>query len=280
MLDVPTLAVPIVAAAGGAAAVWALLERLYVPIPPNKALVLFGRRATPAGDRAGPGAANSFAREPRILIGGGTYIAPWNKATAYLSLAPVDVEATVRALHALDGSSAEGWEVALQAQVKVPAEPRAVRAAAENLLGLGEEEVRAYVRRTIEGAVPTVLARIRSADSEPDWERLGSEIQAAVAPDLVTAGLMVRSVSVKELRRIAAPGRPDRPAEGRRRAVWAPAPTEAAGRRDDADSRLARVERGLRVLAADLARLLRDEPGRPADEARWIDLSASERSDG
>ncbi|HTP54069.1 MAG TPA: hypothetical protein VML94_03765 [Thermoplasmata archaeon] len=270
MVDVLTVAVPIAGAAAGALAAWALLERLYVPIPPNKALVLFGRRARPA---VGEGRdANAVAREPRILIGGGTYLPPWNKATAYLSLAPIEVETTVRALHVLEGGSAEGWEVALQIQVKIPAEPKALRAAAENLLGLGDEEVRGYVRRTVEGTVPTVLARIRRADGEPDWERLGTDIQAAVAPELVPAGLIVRSIAVTELRRIAPTGRPERPAEARRRAGWPTPSTDTAPARDDADLRLGRVERGLRAIAADLARLLRDEPGRPVEEGRWLDL--------
>ncbi|MGB6500449.1 MAG: hypothetical protein WBG19_03475, partial [Thermoplasmata archaeon] len=188
MLDLPTLAIPLIAGAGVGAAAWAILERCYVPIPPNRALVLFGRRARAPTEGAGPGAGNALSREPSILIGGGTYVAPWNRATASLSLAPIDVEATVRALHSLEGASAEGWEVALRVQVKIPAEPRALRAAAENLLGLGEEELRTFVRRAVEGAVPPVLARLRVGDGEPDWERLGTEVHAAVAPDLVPTG--------------------------------------------------------------------------------------------
>jgi hypothetical protein len=274
MVDVYTLTIPIAAAAGGSIAAWAVLERLYVPIPPNKALVLFGRRARPApADSAGT---NAVTREPRILIGGGTYLPPWNKATAYLSLAPIEVETTVRALHAFEGGAAEGWEVALQIQVKIPAEPRALRAAAENVLGLGDEELRGYVRRALEGAVPAVLARLRRADGEPDWDRLGSEIQAAVAPELVPAGLIVRSVSVKELRRIAPGGRPERPPDSRRRAGWSAPSVDPVGTRDEPDLRLARVERGLRSIAADLARLLRDEPGRAVEDGRWLDVPAAE----
>ncbi|MFY9716802.1 MAG: hypothetical protein WAK40_02560 [Thermoplasmata archaeon] len=274
MVDVSSLTIPIVAAVGGALAVWAVLERLYVPIPPNRALVLFGRRSRPAPGEGG--GANAVAREPRILIGGGTYLPPWNKATAYLSLAPIEVETTVRALHAFEGGAAEGWEVALQIQVKIPAEPRALRAAAENLLGLGDDELRGYVRHTVEGTVPTVLARLRRADGEPDWDRLGSEIQAAVAPELVPAGLIVRSVSVKELRRIAPAGRPERPPEPRRRAGGSVPLLDPAGARDEPDLRLARVERGLRSLAADLARLLRDEPGRSVEDGRWLGAPAAE----
>lgn len=281
MLDVPVLALPVAVAAGGLAAAWWILERTYTAVPPNKALVLFGRRSALAARRGdGPGSAASPEREPRILIGGGAYLAPWNRSNAYLSLAPIDVETTVRALRALEGVAAEGWEIGLQVQAKVPAEPRALRAAAENLLGLGDDELRAYVRRTVEGVVPTVLARLRSRDGEPDWERVASEIQAAVAPELVTAGLLVRSVCVRELHRIAPSARPERPVEGRRRAGWAPnGPSVPAGR-DDSELRLGRVERGLREIAADLARLLRDEPARTSVAEEWPTDPPADRTDG
>ncbi|HTP55393.1 MAG TPA: hypothetical protein VML53_01840 [Thermoplasmata archaeon] len=275
MLGSLDLILPAVAAGGSAAAAWALLERLYVPIPPNRALVLFGRRARSPAPTAGSDG-NAVAREPRILIGGGAFLAPWNRAHATLSLAPLDVEATVRALHAMDAGAADGWEVVLQVQVKVPAEARALRAAAENLLGLGDDELRAYVRRSVEGVVPSVLARIPRDGAEPDWDRLGAELQAAIAPDLVTAGLIVRTVAVRELRRIGAAPRPERPGESRRRPGWSPPLAGAAGRRDEADLRLARVERGLRVLAADLARLLRDEPVRPLEDVRWLEAPTAE----
>ncbi len=258
LLDVT---VPAIVAGGGAIAIWASLERLYVPVPPNRALVLFGRRARPSEEASG-----GTGRAPQILVGGGALVAPWNRATAFLSLAPIDVEATVRAVHALDAGSADGWEVTLQVQAKIPAEPRALRSAAENLLGLAEEELKAFVRRAVEGAVPSVLARIRRGDAEPDWERLGAEIQAAVAPELVPAGLVVRSIAVKELRRLGPPARADRPADPRRRTPWTAA--EATARREESDLRLNRVEHGLRAIAADLARLLRDEPPRPESPER------------
>ena len=266
MVGFPDVVLPFAAAAAaGAVGGWALLERLYVAVPPNRALVLFGRRAGSAPPDGG--SVSTATREPRILIGGGAYLAPWNRATAYLSLAPIETDATVRALHALEGTTADGWEVELRVEAKIPAEPRALRAAAENLLGLGEEELRAFVRRAVEGAVPAVLARLRPGDEEPDWERLASELHAAVAPELVTSGLVIRSLSIRQLTRIAPSARGDRSVEPRHRPSWAAPGNAPAASREPGEPRLVRVERGLRVLAADLARLLRDEPGAPPEPA-------------
>jgi hypothetical protein len=238
---------------------WLLYQRFYVAVPPNKALILFGQRSQRPAPEGGPQVPGS-SRPPRVLIGGGTFLAPWNKAFAYLPLAPIDVEATVRAVHSVEGGSAAGWEVVLAVQAKIPSEPKALRAAAENLIGLSPEELGSFVRRAVEASVPLVLARLGVGDAEPDWEQLGSEIQATVAPELVASGLTVRSVSVRDLRRIAqgagvlpAPG-------GRPRTVPALAPPSSPT--GDVDLRLARIERGLTAMGLQVDRWLRERPVR------------------
>lgn len=256
-----------VAALTGAGA-WFAYRAFYVAVPPNKALVLFGRRSRPATERNGTTGSDVTTRPPRVLVGGGAVMAPWNKTHAFLSLAPIDLEATVRTVHAVEGGSAAGWEVSLAVQAKVPAEPGALRAAAENLLGLGSDEVVAFVRRSVEASVPVVLARVGPADAEPDWEQLGSEIQATVGPELIRSGLMVRSVSVRELRRIA-PAVPlpvPREARATPRVPTAATPSPP----QDVDQRLSRIERGLDVMGTQVDRWLRERsPGARRDEGPY-----------
>jgi len=244
------------AAAGG----WLLYQLLYVAVPPNQALVLFGRRARPTSGPRDPRSRDVVARAPRVLIGGGTVLAPWNKAFTYLSLGPIDVEATVRAVHSVEGGAAAGWEVALAVQAKIPAEPEALRAAAENLFGMSREELVGFVRRAVEASVPLVLARLGTAEAEPDWDRLGSEIQATVAPELIPSGLIVRSVSVRELHRIAPGANPGARAEVRSR----PPALPGAGYRAAAEvnARLNRIERGLSVMGTQVDRMIRERPNR------------------
>ncbi|HTW55232.1 MAG TPA: SPFH domain-containing protein [Thermoplasmata archaeon] len=248
------------AAAAAAGSVGFTLHALYVPVPPHKALVLYGRRSRRTAGVGGDSGRDVETRSPRILVGGGAFVAPWNKAFGYLSLAPIEVDPTVRALHTVQGGAAAGWEVDLAVEAKVPAEPSALRAAAENLLGMSPEEVRAFVRRSVESVVPGVLAHLRVGDAEPDWERLGTEIQAAVAPELVGSGIVVRSVMVRELRRIAQPIVGVASAEPRRRP---PMPSGAASpHAAETDLRLARIDRGLRAMSAQVERWM-IEAGRP-----------------
>lgn len=260
------LMLPLGASAAAAAAVgflaWACYVRFYVPVPPNRALVLFGHRAfAPRGETGRPAAPfEAEVRRPRIVVGGGAFVAPWNRGVGYLSLDPVVADLTIRSMHALEGSHASGWETRLRVQAKIPTDPGLLRTAAENLLGKSEEELRTIVRHAVEGVVPAVLARLLPEQGEPDWERLAAEIQASVAPDLIALGLVVRTLSVTELRRIS----PTDPL-----APTAPAPLARAGSSggDSAivgaslaslDARLARAERSLGIVGAEVLRMARE----------------------
>jgi len=259
LLDLTSLAEIAGTVGALAAASWALYQRCYVAVPPNQALVLFGRRSGRAARREDPRTSSVVARAPRVLVGGGTVLAPWDKAYAYLSLAPIDVEATVRAVHSIAGGSAAGWEVQLAVQAKVASEPDALRLAAEELFGMSASELVAFVRRAVEGSVPPVLARLGVVDAEPDWDRLGAEIQATVAPELVRSGLVVRSVLVRELRRLA--GASGASLAGDERSRGGGQLASAARSTDEVDVRLRRIEHGLRSIGGRLEALDREAPG-------------------
>lgn len=254
----------LIAEAGGVAAVaaggiWAVYARCSVRVPPNRALVLYGRRASRPSSDAQLIPSDVTLRRPKIVVGGRVFVAPWDRGVGYLSLAPTAIDVTVRSMHALEGMRASGWEVRVQAQAKVPAEPSFLSVASENLLGKTDDEVRALVARTLEGAIPAVLARIKPEDGEPDWDRLAAEIQACAAPDLVSLGLAIRTLSVTELHRIlppaptpaAVPVRSSGDADG-------PRASESLGSRlSGLDVRLARTERTLRILGEEFLRTAR-----------------------
>ncbi|MGI0156134.1 MAG: hypothetical protein ACREDE_08430, partial [Thermoplasmata archaeon] len=202
------------------------------------------------------------------VVGGSAFVVPWNRGVAYLSLAPVDAEVTVRSLHAVNGGRATGWEARIHVQAKIPAESNTLLSAAENLLGKNEEEVRLVIRHIVEGAVPAVLARLRPAEGEPDWDRLAAEIESSVAPDLITTGLVIRTLSITALHGItpvdgAAPPPANRPSESLP-ALTAPPPRVLSSA--DVELRMARVERGLGIMGAELVRIVRD--GRDSSSGR------------
>lgn len=230
---------------------WKLFSRFYVPVPPNRALVLYGRRSLrPAPSARGEGIE---LHPPRIVVGGGAYVPPWRSRSAYLSLEPVDVAVTVRVGATGHAPDDHGWLVRVALQVKIPAEPAMLRVAAENLLGKDEEAIRALVDRVVAGAVPSVVAALEDSD-RPDWEGLAAEIQAAAARDLVVNGLAIRSLALTELRRTTSQG--DGP--GRATFELEEIPIDPTSRLGRLEARLDRTERSLGSLGAEVVRMVRD----------------------
>jgi hypothetical protein len=271
------LILPAIVAAGVAAASTALsyvvYTRFFVRPPPNRALVIYGQRGDDPSARSRSGASAAEIRSPRIVVGGSVFVAPWNHSIAYLSLSPVEVDVTVRSLHSLAGAAASGWEARIGAQAKIPADPTLLATAAENLLGKGEEELRALVRQAIEGVVPAILARQARDGPDPDWERLGSEIQAAASSDLVPVGLVIQNLSVRQLLRIAPTSTASPTPAGKSAMRPAASPPESPPPRapSGVDGRLARLERSVAVLGAQIDHVLEQgvppartpEPGTP-----------------
>ncbi len=188
------------------------------------------------------------------------FVAPWNRSIGYLSLTPVEVDVTIRSVHSLAANAASGWEVQIGIQAKIPSDPSFLATATENLLGKDEEGIRAVVRRSAEGAGPAILARHGPSEPEPDWEALAAEIQAAVAAELVAVGLVVQNLSVKQLVRLTrgvgaaalTASRPEMP-----RSTTAE-PEGEAPPSTGIDLRLARLERSVGVLGAQIDRLVQD----------------------
>lgn len=187
---------------------WKILTKYWVPVPPNRALILYGRHEKGKARAAGAKEGGLEIRAPRILVGGGAYVFPWRKGAGYLSLEPIDSEVLVRVSTAGRDPTRWGWEARISIQVKIPAESSMLQAAAENLLGKNEEEIRKLVVRAVEGAVPPLLVNLSGEEGSVDWEHLASEFQASTARDLVPNGLIIRSFSIKGLRSMYGPPDP------------------------------------------------------------------------
>lgn len=253
--------VPAVAAGGvlavGLYASWRFYRRYYQAVPPNRALVLYGGSRSHGTSSANP---SVDVRTPRIIVGGGVFVPPWRRGSDTLSLSPVDAEARV-IVGGVVGSAADSpWEVRMAVQVKIPSEPRMLSAAAENLLGRTEAEIRVLVIRTVEAVAPAVVLRELSHDPGTGWDRLAAEIQAAVAPELVAVGLEVWSLSVTSLRRLSTQERADAAAPGSaqlsRELLWASG--DLGVRLRGTEVRLERTERSLGLLGAEVMKLGKD----------------------
>jgi hypothetical protein len=197
------------ATAGGLVSLaWWIYSRWYVPPSAGQALVVPGiRRAPPSGSPAG--SRGVAVAEAEIRIGRGAVVPPWRKSVETLPLRLLSVDARVRQPVA-SGAAATGteWEVQVGALAKISTDPEALRAAAENLLGQSPDEIRSLARRTIESSILSVLARIPAEEFEHDWDRLAAEVLAAASAELVEFGIVIRSLTVRELALVASSGVP------------------------------------------------------------------------
>ncbi|HKS59287.1 MAG TPA: hypothetical protein VJS68_00745, partial [Thermoplasmata archaeon] len=134
------------AAAVGAAILlsWVLYLKFFIIVPPNQALVIFGKGRTldndPSGSRSSPGRSG-----PRIIVGGGAFVAPWGKGHGFLPLQTLDVDVLVRTTTPVGPALSRGWEVRIGVQAKIPTDAPSLRSAAENLLGKNESEIKDIV---------------------------------------------------------------------------------------------------------------------------------------
>jgi hypothetical protein len=253
--------VPAIGAAGvlavGLYGSWRFYRRYYQAVPPNRALVMYGG---PRSHSNSSGNQTVDVRVPRIVVGGGVFVPPWRKGSDMLSLSPVDAEARVIVGRPGGDSADAPWEVRMAVQVKIPTDAKMLAAAAENLLGRTEPEIRVLVIRTVEAVAPAVVLRELTNDPACSWDRLAAEIQAAVAPELVPLGLEVRSLSVTQLRRLTAQDRADSVGQGNsqmsRELLWASG--DLGVRLRGTEVRLERTERSLGLLGAEVMRLGKD----------------------
>ena len=105
----------------------------YKRVPPNQALVVYGRKGRPKMRDEG------F----RVLVGGGRFITPIIETFSFLSLAPFVVEVDI------DGGSRVACKLLVTA--KLSRDPEGVRRAARNLLDRPGEEVCSVAATILEG---------------------------------------------------------------------------------------------------------------------------------
>lgn len=139
----------------------------YKRVPPNQALVVYGRKYRPGTAREG------FI----VLAGGGKFIVPIIETYSFLSLAPFVVEVRI--------DDPGGAECELLATSKLTREPEGLRRAAQNFVDKPIEEVRAVAATILEGHARGLLGR-KVSPREPEF---AEKLEAVTRPDYDKIGL-------------------------------------------------------------------------------------------
>lgn len=191
-LSSPTVIIPIAAAAMVFVLIIIILlvAKNYHKVPPNEALVIFGRKyadpESPAGPKVG------F----KIVSGGAAFVIPFLETCERLSLDAFQVDLTVNKV-----PSKEGVRVTVQsvASLKIGSDFGLLKAAVQRFLDLDLNGIKKFSQEILEGCLRGVVATMTVEGLVQDRTRFGQEVQEQVKGDLVTLGLELDNFTIKDI---------------------------------------------------------------------------------
>jgi len=181
MLEILTLVAPIVgilfAVIVVITAVRYVLNR-YVPVPPNKALIVYGRGGM------------------RTITAGGTFVLPVLEKTDILSLDIMTITVKADEVKTISGVPIlVDWT----AQIKVSSEESGIRTAAQVFLGLAEDQVKEKAQLTLGGNLREVISKLTVLQVHTDRDAFIGSVQQIIADEMKAMGLMIVSMTIQDV---------------------------------------------------------------------------------
>jgi flotillin len=160
----------------------------YKRVPPDKAMVVYGRRTEKTGKRG-----------YSVLTGGGKFIWPIVEAVDYL---PLDVRTLLLSVQDIvTDVKTSGAKVNIKsvAQIKVASDPNSLATAAEQLLHKSDAEINEIAQKTLEGHVRGICATMTIESINSDRDAVASNVQRQAANDLRNMGIQITSFVISDL---------------------------------------------------------------------------------
>ena len=170
-----------------------LLGSLYRKVPPNRALIVYGKGGV------------------HIVAGGGRIVFPMIQSAEELSLELMSFDVAPDQ----DFYTAQGVAVRVEAvaQLKVRSDPESIRTAAEQFLSKAPAEREALIRLVMEGHLRGIIGQLRVEEIVKQPEMVGEKVRQTCSEDVDKMGLEVVSFTIKQVRDeneyIANMGKPD-----------------------------------------------------------------------
>lgn len=180
------LLVAILAIVAGMFAPIVLYSWRYKKVPPDKAMVVYGRRQT-------------VEKDYRIIIGGAKFITPIVEEYAFIPLDVRNLELAIKDVQT--NTAARGAEVDVHAiaQVKVSNDPELLDVAAGQLLHKTDEEIDEIAAKALEGQIYHVFSTLTLEQIDGDREGTAQRIQEKAAAVLKEMGMEVRSFAIRKI---------------------------------------------------------------------------------
>src|SRR5207249_3348872 len=160
----------------------------YKKVPPNMAMVVYGRRQKAMGGRG-----------YQVKSGGAKFIVPIFESVEWLRLDVRTLDLVVTDIVTDVKRSGAKINIKAVAQVKISSDEATLNTAAENLLGKTEQQVDEIALKTLEGHVRGVCATLTVEEVNSDRDAIASKILGMAGNDLRNMGIEIRSFVIKEI---------------------------------------------------------------------------------
>jgi len=160
----------------------------YKKVPPDKAMVVYGRKMGPKRKKG-----------HQVISGGGKFIYPIVESYEFIPLDVRTLDVNVRDIVTDVVSSGAKVNVKCVTQVKVSSDAASLHTAAEHLLHKSDSEINEIAMKTLEGHVRGVCATMTIEEINSDRDKISLKIQNMAAKDLMNMGIEIRSFVVKDL---------------------------------------------------------------------------------
>jgi flotillin len=180
------LLIAVLAIVGGLLSAILMYSWRYKKVPPDKAMVVYGRKQI---GRKGY----------QVISGGAKFIVPIIESYEFLPLDVRTLDVNVNDIVTDVARSGAKVNIKTVAQVKVSSDPATLDTAAEHLLHKTDPEINEIAMKTLEGHVRGVCATLTVELINSDRDAISSQIQTMAAADLKNMGIDIRSFVIRDL---------------------------------------------------------------------------------
>lgn len=166
----------------------AIYSRYYKRVPPNMAMVVYGRRQMSAGMRG-------FT----VISGGGRFVTPIVEEAQWLKIHVRQAELQLKSVVTDVAVSGAKLTMDASAAITVRRDPEGLIAAAENLLGKTDEEIIRLAVAPLEGHLRARAAMMTAVQIESDRQAFLARVRAAAEHDLHALGLEIPTFVLREV---------------------------------------------------------------------------------
>jgi flotillin len=163
-----------------------LFARRYKKVPPDKAMVVYGRQQTKK-------------KGYQVISGGAKFIWPIIESYEFLPLDVRTLDVNVDDIVTDVARSGARVNIKTVAQVKISSDRATLDTAAEHLLHKSDPEINEIAMKTLEGHVRGVCATLTIELINSDRDAISSQVQTMAAADLNNMGIEIRSFVIKEI---------------------------------------------------------------------------------